>query len=213
MKLTGQIAMFGSYFSDAARAVEQLLDADLSLSLRAAFKANRALQAEAKRALLSGDSETAEEYFRQCKLVSHWYDPCDTRTPYLDFRFLYWEAEAGQLAAAMHRLKTTDWLRWMRLGATLHVARAYVLAGRRLEAIDILRDAGALGPDAYSCILGDGELGPAAKLRQLACSGHEKVAVEIATALTDISARTSALTVVAEGLAGIPGFFSDKLEG
>ena len=53
-------------------------------------------------------------------------------------------------------------------------------------------------------------MGQAAKLRQLACSGQEKAAVEIATALTDIGARASALGIVAEGLAGIPGFSDEK---
>jgi hypothetical protein len=34
----------------------------------------------------------------------------------------------------------------------------------------------------------------------------------MAMALTDVSSRTLALAVVAEGLAGIPGFSDEKLE-
>jgi hypothetical protein len=211
MKLTGQIAMFGSYFSDAAQAWDEFGYGPLSARTRAVIKSNRALLAEAKRALRSGDSESAKEYLGQCKPVGRHYTLCGDGLSF-DIRFLHWEAEAGELTAAMHRLKTTDW-KGARLAMTVHVARAYVLAGRRSEAVDILRDAGALGPDAYACIVGDGEMGLAAKLRQMACSGQEKAAVEIASALTDVSARTVALAVIAEGLAGIPGYSSDKLEG
>ncbi len=212
MERTGQIAMFGSYFSDTARASEGSAFGYLPPHVREVIKANRALDVEAKRAFLSGNPEGAKQYLRQCQFVPH-YDFCPTFDLDFNIRFLHWEIKAGDLTAALHRLRTVDWKNdYLRRLETMHVARAYVVAGRRTEAMDILRDARPLGPDPDSCIVENGETGLAAKLRQLACGGQAKAAVEMAMALSDVTTRTLALVVVAEGLAGIPGVSDEQLE-
>jgi len=211
MERTGRTDAFGSYVSDAKRAAEEAAYGHLPLRDREILEANRALDAEAKRALLSGDPESAKQYLGRCRFVPH-YDTCDVGGIFFDVRFLFWEAEAGDLAAAVRRLKTrTDW-QGLRPAMTLRVARAYVAAGRRSEAVDLLREAHVLASDADFCIVENREMGFAARLRQLACNGQARTAVETAMASLGVSARTVALAVVAEGLAGIPGFSDERLE-
>jgi len=211
MERTGRTDAFGSYVSDAKRAAEEAAYGHLPLRDREIIKANRALDDKAKRALLSGDPESAKQYLNRWRFVPH-YDTCDVGGIFFDIRFLFWEAEAGDLAAAVRRLKTrTDW-QGLRPAMTLRVARAYVAAGRRSEAVELLRNAQVLVAGVDSCLVENGELGAAAKLRQLACGGQAGAAVETAMALPGVGARTVALTVVAEGLAGIPGFSDERLE-
>jgi hypothetical protein len=202
---TGQQPAFEAYLADIHSRIRSREDAK-----------NRELIDEAERAFLAGEPERAQELMLQCRWVSN--DPCGAEFLARRFqfpsdvvfqvRFLNWELKAGAFDAATRRLKTVEWDR-LRAGMTLRVASVLIANGRKAEGARILQE--YFGSDLDSCLVENGPIDTAAAFRKMACNGNEADAVALALALQSVSARIHALGMIAEGLAGIPGYSSESL--
>jgi hypothetical protein len=135
-------------------------------------------------------------------------------------KFLGWEIENGALASAMNRLKTAAWPPELWPHVIL-VAGPFIAAGVHEKIAEIRRLARLSGGEIDSCIVTISlaqpssqtrELGSAAKLRRLACRGEIRAALDAALSHANVSLRVSALGIVAEGMAGIPGSSDEMLE-
>jgi hypothetical protein len=210
---TGRTSVFGNYVADATSAWEAIgFPSWAGQHVARALSKNRANEAEAKQALLAGDEQQAIEILRRCEFVPH-HDLCLTSGDFLHAQLLNWERTSGRLAEALHRLRTADWnSSFMRDRMAFHVARSYASAGRRVEAVEILRQIGDAGPNVAACIVGTGALTQAASLRMLACLGHVRRALDDVLMLPEVSSRIVGLGIVAEGLAGLPGWWDEELE-
>ncbi len=141
IKKTRQELSFGSFVADSISFWDQW-DPTKSWIDRELDRRHAAIEAEAKRALLSGDKERAKELLgqRMCK------PPLLTcRHTNADLLLLGWEIESGDLEGAAHRLATTDWTSGYGTTAATHlVAKAYLDAGKRNEALALIAGLSAL---------------------------------------------------------------------
>jgi hypothetical protein len=124
----------------------------------------------------------------------------------LSIFFFHWEIEAGNLSAALNRLRSTDW-KGSEPVMAIQLARAYIIAGRQVEIPDLLSEVNA----RFRYAAEFGFLADAAMIRKLAARGDTTSALATALGQPDLPSRVKALTVVAEALAGIPGLPDEKL--
>ena len=201
----GQQRAFETYYAELLTRIRAREDAR-----------NRELIDQAERAFLAGEPERAKELMLQCQWVRD--DPCGAeflvgrfsalREMWFQNRFLNWELQAGAFEAATARLKATERNRW-KSKMTLRVASAFITAGQKAEGSRLLQE--YFGSDFDSCIVEDGPIRDAAVFRKLACIGRAKDAVALALDLDSVNAQIHALGMIAEGLAGIPGYSSEGL--
>ena len=124
----------------------------------------------------------------------------------INFFFLHWELESGNLPAALHRFRTTDW-KGSEPQMAVHVARAYILAGRQSEILDLLSQINNRFPYAAE----RGLLADGAAIRNLVNEGDVTASVNVALRVQSPSKRVMALAIIAEALAGIPGLPDEQL--
>jgi hypothetical protein len=213
---TGQQAAFDNYVAGVFAAWERLRGLEAAPperhAKREAEDRNHWRVAEAERAFLAGDASRARDILRECEFIPHGYY-CMGHDHFINLQFLTWEAKAGNFPAVLHRLRTTEWKSdYLRVSVIMQVARAFIGMGRRWDGLDILRLAQSPGGDFEPCIVASGATGTAAQIRKLACDGNARAALDMALALQDIKARTIALAIMAEGLAGVPGLSDERLE-
>lgn len=141
IKKTRQELSFGSFVGDSISFWDQW-DPTRSWIDRELDRRHAAIEAEAKRALLSGDKERAKDLLgqRMCK------PPLLTcKHVNADRLLLQWEIQSGDLEGAAHRLATTDWMSgYGTADATHEVARAYLDAGERRKALALIAGLSAL---------------------------------------------------------------------
>jgi hypothetical protein len=224
LQTTGHMALFGSYIDDLRKAQEQR--ESVKAQRDDIDKFNFEVEANAKRAFLSGDIDRAKEILGQCRHTGLAPSRCGNGEwgfltgPVDSMLFIRWEIEHGRMDAAFHRLKTIEWLPELRAINTVGVG-AYVAAGNREKILELRQLAEAAGGKFDSCIMtppssrlmGDfPSLESAAVIRKMACDGQARAALDRALSETDLGLRTRALCVVAEGLAGIPGVSFEPLK-
>jgi hypothetical protein len=188
---------FGSYVTDAFNEFEQksapknfLLD----------WQKNREEELAAKQLFLSGDEQGAKEQLRQCRFIPH-YDQCLWRGDWgLQFSFLMWDLEAQNLQAALNRFRAFDWKAFESIVA-LHVARGYVVAGRRSEIPELMAEIDL----RFQYAAEHGLLGDGAKLRNLVKTGDTGAAIQQALNRAKLSERVAGLCIIAEAVNGVPG--------
>ena len=230
IRRTGSEGAFGSYVTDALSAVSQgfpgARDDDDEID-----RFNSEIEQQARQALLAGDSERAEQLLRRCRLENWWKRPscAPSHFPgsldvFFQVKFFFWESDAGHYDAALHRLKTASWPPEFRQSLLIH--NGPFIAGdapeRRLEVAHLLRRSGI---EVESCLVNaptyvwytmsgqkpPTQIGDAAALRRLACTGQAQSAVASAQAENGLERRVTALGIVAEGLAQIPGLPLERL--
>jgi len=137
-RITGQEAAFGEYVINAITGWE-FWDPFRSSPERLAERQHQKLEAEAKRAFLTGDAEGARRLLgeRQCRPGM-----CVSSAFSIDSLFLNWELETGDLSAATRRLRETDWKRQkdLQIHYAGRVAKAFIDAGRANEGFEILSE-------------------------------------------------------------------------
>jgi hypothetical protein len=89
----------------------------------------------------------------------------------------------------------------------VHVASAYIVAGRQAEIHDLLFEIN----ERFQIAAEQGVLAGAAVVRSLVGAGHVTAAVDSAHAEANLRKRLAVLTIIAEALAGIPGLPDEKL--
>lgn len=217
MKRTGLESAFGSYAAESLAANEGFFaprpndDVD---------EHNFRIEREANLALLAGDENTARRLLADCKMK---LPPPSclsleflSQEDFLNLKFLRWEINAGNFAAALGRLKRAAWPPdvWQ---IALLVLGPDAAAGEPERVQEIGRLIRKSGIEITSCVAESSSLfinrdrqpkplGTGARLRKLACEGQAQMAVEKALTEKNVSARVAALGIVAEGLAAIPGF-------
>jgi hypothetical protein len=193
IEATGQVQAFGSYVDDAANRWEMLNQppAGVDQIILDTIARNREVRAEVKRHLLAGNSELAETVLRRCQRVHNWDMTCEDRDPFVALRLIAWEAVAGRLDAAMHRLHSSDWRDedWRAIAA-MHVARALIATGRRSEGLDVLRIAHPPDHPFDASIVWRMSSGSGADFRKLACEGQVNAALAAALRIDDVARRT-----------------------
>jgi hypothetical protein len=194
-------------------------------------KFNFELEERAERAFLAGDPEGAEQILRACRVAKPFPPPsCSQgefplpREVWRDLKFILWDFTAGRHDAVIRRLRTAAWPAeyWQ----MVLVMFGPMLAGDNSESrIEIQRLTRLSGVEVESCIVKASSfllysmfggkpptrLEEAAVLRQMACTGKAQGAIDMARAQTSVSRRITALGVVAEGLAQVPGLPDEKL--
>jgi hypothetical protein len=193
-----QEAAFGTYAEETVRALRQ--------SLYPPEQQKR--HEDAKHLFLSGDIKGAELAIGEmdCTYNRCIIFPKQGRQFVYNARFLHLELEAGDLAPALRRLRTTDW-KGSEPAMSVFVARAHILAGRQTEITDLLAGIQARFEEAEAL----GFLADGATIRKLAGAGEAAGAVEIAHNQPDVRRRVKGLTVVAEARAGLPGLPDEAL--
>jgi hypothetical protein len=218
MKRAGQENTFGSYAAESLAAYERFSAPQPNDEVD---EHNLRIEREASRALLAGDENTARHFLAECKLklpppsCSSGEFPVSEEA-FLNLKFLRWEVDAGNSAAALKRLKGAAWPPdvWQIALLTLGPDVAAGEPEKMQEVGRLIRQSGititSCVAEASSLFLySDLKVKPLsakAKLRRLACDGQAQTAVEQAQAEENVSARVTALGIVAEGLAAIPGF-------
>jgi len=144
IRSTGQEAFFGNYVAEAMSAAD--------LDQKAREEKLRSLEAEARRAFLGGDEARALLLLEQARelLSDHERAHFDVKLE-SKVQFLAWELEAGNMAAGLARLKTSDWQGTILVLMAQRVARAYVVAGQRDQGLNILREL-LSDPDNHSLV-------------------------------------------------------------
>jgi hypothetical protein len=193
----GQEAAFGSYVADAFDAIKRATPASIQRDPN--WQKNRELSVEANRLFLAGDEEGAKQRLRQCEFIPHW-DFCYNSEDFLQIQFLKWELLAGDLPAALHRFRVTDW-KFMEPAMALLVAQAHIVAGRQSEIPELLAEVNNRFRDAAE----RGALGTGAALRNLVNADDIATAMQNALSRPTLSERVGGLTIIAEGLAHLPG--------
>lgn len=194
----GQEAAFHPYVADVSASLSKMIPA--SIQNDPDWQENRKLEAEARRQFLAGDQDGAARQLHKCRFIPH-YDFCDAKIEtFLQFRFLKWELEAQDLAAALRRFRATDW-KVVKPIAALWVARAYIVAGRQSEIADLLSEMN----EQFRVAAEQGRLGDGAVVRQLVNSGDTEAAMRMVQSRPSVSERVVGLTIIAEGLAKLPG--------
>jgi len=205
IRKVGQEAAFRTYVADVSASLNKAIPE--SIRNNPAWQDNRALEAEARRLLLSGDQDGATRQLRKCQFIPH-YDFCDVRIDtFLQFRFLNWELEAQDLPAALRRFRATHW-KTMASIAALRVARAYVVAGRQSEIADLLSEMN----EQFQAAATQGRLGDGAVVRNLVRTGDTEAAMRMVLSRPSISERVVGLTIIAEGLEQLPGPAEEDLK-
>ncbi|HLQ90032.1 MAG TPA: hypothetical protein VK148_08365 [Xanthobacteraceae bacterium] len=116
--------------------------------------------------------------------------------------------ESGILLAALHRFRATDW-KDREPQFAVQVARAYILAGRQAEIPDLLSKIN----DRFNYAVERGLLADGAAIRNLVNKGDVMAAVNTALRIQSPGKRVTALTIIAEAVAGVPGLPDEKLLG
>jgi hypothetical protein len=163
------------------------------------WQENRKLEAEAQRLFLAGDEKGAKQQLRKCRFIPH-FDFCMTQDYFLQFKFLNWELEAQDLSAALRRFRATDW-KGMADATGLRLVRAYIVAGRQSEVADLLLEMN----EEFRAAVEQGRLGDGAVVRNLINTGDTDAAMRMVLSRPSISERVAGLTIIAEGLANLPG--------
>jgi hypothetical protein len=197
-------AVFGDYVAEAVVAARRQ---PYGWCNPAAQEAQRLRHEDAKQLFLSGDTEAAK------KLLGRAVHVCDTGFPINDYVlnglfFLRWELESGNLPAALHRFRVSDW-KGGEPQFAVQVARAYILAGRQSEIPDLLSKIN----DRFHYAAERGLLADGAAIRNLVIESDAMAAVNAALRAQSPGKRVNALAIVAEALAGIPGLPDEKLWG
>src|SRR6266508_2950967 len=139
MRKTGQESAFGDYVVDALNAWEAW-DLPRASPLRKAVRTNHAIRAEARRAFLGGDPESARHLLRDCQHVVFIVGYCASTDAAINSQFLQWELETGDLPAALGRFRQTDKGTKAHIHEAGRVAEALIKAGRRDEGLEILSE-------------------------------------------------------------------------
>jgi hypothetical protein len=126
---------FGDYVATAVSAWE-FWDPRTKLPTQPLLHQNQVIEAAAKIVFLGGNAEEARHLlaFRLCFSTLYLVTRC---TP-PDELMLGWELDAGKLAAAVDRLRETDWGGGSEISLTARVAQWLVAAGRADEAYEML---------------------------------------------------------------------------
>jgi hypothetical protein len=203
IKDTGREATFGGYVADVSSELERAIPPQI---LNAPdWQKNRELKAEAEALFLAGDLEGAERQLRQCQIIPH-YDSCMRRDHALQLQFLHWELEAQDLPAALRRFGGNDWQR-MEPTVALWVARAHIIAGRQSDVSDILSQFN----NRLRAAAEQGALGAGAAIRHAVNTGDIMRAMQTALSRPRLADRVVGLTIIAEGLANLPGLPAEGL--
>jgi hypothetical protein len=208
----GRDAVFGDYVAEAMRGVQLQ---PYGFRNVAADEEQRLRHERAKLLFLSGDPEAAKKLLGPSY---HSFDVIYLIDDYiLNTFFFHWELESGNLPAALHRFRVTDW-KQMYCSPPLvckesepqyvvEVARAYILAGRQAEIPNILSEINdRFNYDAEHGLLADG-----AAIRSLVKKGDVMAAIDTALRVQSLGKRVRALAIVAEAIAGVPGLPDEKL--
>jgi hypothetical protein len=213
MMKTGQTSSFGTYSYDARNALHRrdVLRAEHNETA----KFNLEAEGKAKQALLAGDDERAMEFLRQCRPLWLWHRCGSAMTQGMAAKvlFTWWEIEEGRLAAAWHRLKAMEWPPEMQARMLINLG-TYIAAGDRDKLLGLRQLVEAAGGKFESCVMKEqfpDSVGSAAELRELACNGQMQSALDIARSQSGSGPRTHSLLVIAEGMAGVPGFSGEPL--
>jgi len=142
MRNSGHEAAFERYVADATNAADALDEQSPSVRFRREGEArNRKIFADAKRTFLDGDSPGARQLLRNCEWIPHGVS-CMGKEPWTDGYFVNWDLEAGNLADAVQRLRTTDWKSdGFQASVAQRVAAALGAAWGRSQGVDLLLDA------------------------------------------------------------------------
>jgi len=210
----GREAVFGDYVAKSERAAQlqpygfRNVEAD---------EEQRQRHERAKLLFLSGDTEAAK------KLLGPWYRSFDAfyqiDDELINIFVFRWELQSGNLPAALHRFRVTDWkpmycsppllCKESEPQYAVEVARAYILAGRQAEIPDLLSEINdRFNYDAEHGLLADG-----AAIRSLVNKGDVTAAIDTALRVQSPGKRVMALSIIAEAIAGVPGLPDEKLWG
>ncbi|HKD28415.1 MAG TPA: hypothetical protein VKC66_21250 [Xanthobacteraceae bacterium] len=193
-------AVFGDYVAEAVHRVRQQPYRWGGVT----YEEQRLRHEDAKRLFLSGDIEGAKKLLGP---VVWSFDVGIRINDYnINFFFLGWELESGNLPAALHRFRTTDW-KDSEPQMAVQVARAYILAGRQSEILDLLSKIN----DRFHYAVERGLLADGAAIRNVVNQGDVMAAVNVALRVQSPGKRVMALAIIAEALAGIPGLPDEQL--
>jgi hypothetical protein len=135
IRRAGLESAFGDYVATAVSAWE-FWDPQGKSPAQRLLRENQTIELAARLVLLGGHAEQARRLLahRFCVTIAGFVGGCAPP----DELMLGWELDTANLAAAVRRLRDTDWKDGRELSLTARVAQSLVAAGRTSEACDLL---------------------------------------------------------------------------